>query len=235
MGKPVFTPPVQRSHLYYRLARILVWTGVTRYHRVKGTHGFHHFPEDDAPAIVVSNHQNGMMDPLVSCSFVPRQIHWLTRADVFWNPIARHIMYGFNQMPIYRQRDRVADIRKRNDIIFDVCVERLRAGAMMGIFPEGNHAPFPSLRSFKGGLAALLELAVRRDPQLADIRVMPVGLDYEHYAEYKRQFQVRCGAAVPFKDLLDEEGQIDKPAFNQRLREALRTVAVDIQPAEAQP
>ena len=93
-----------------------------------------------------------MMDPLVSCSFVPRQIHWLTRADVFWNPIARHIMYGFNQMPIYRQRDRVADIRKRNDIIFDVCVERLRAGAMMGIFPEGNHAPFPSLRSFKGGL-----------------------------------------------------------------------------------
>ena len=235
MGKPVFTPPVQRSHLYYRLARILVWTGVTRYHRVKGTHGFHHFPEDDAPAIVVSNHQNGMMDPLVSCSFVPRQIHWLTRADVFWNPIARHIMYGFNQMPIYRQRDRVADIRKRNDIIFDVCVERLRAGAMMGIFPEGNHAPFPSLRSFKGGLAALLELAVRRDPQLADIRVMPVGLDYEHYAEYKRQFQVRCGAAVPFKDLLDEEGQIDKPAFSQRLREALRTVAVDIQPAEAQP
>jgi len=235
MGKPVFTPPVQTSHLYYRLTDILVWAGVTRYHKIRGLHGFEHIPQGDEPAIVVSNHQNGMMDPLISCAFVPRQIHWLTRADVFWNPVARHIMYGFNQMPIYRQRDRVADIRHRNDIIFDVCVERLQAGAVMGIFPEGNHNPFPSLRSFKGGLAALVERAVERYPDLKNIQIMPIGLDYEHYADFKRQFQARCGAPVAFADLIDEEGKLDKVAFNDRLRDSLRQLAVDIQPAEAQP
>jgi len=233
--KPIFTPPVQVSHLYYRLARVLVWAGMTRYHKVHGAKRLKHIPAKGTPAIFVSNHQNGMMDPLVSCSFVPQQIHWLTRADVFWNPMARHIMYGFNQMPIYRQRDRVQDIRERNDIIFDVCVERLHAGAAMGIFPEGNHHPFPALRPFKGGLSEMLARAAHKYPDLRHLQVVPVGVDYEDYAEFRRQLRVRSGPPVPFHDLLDAEGGIDKKAFNERLRLALAELVVNIQPSEAQP
>ena len=233
--RPVLTPPVQVSHLYYRLARILVWGGLTRYHKVHGAKTMTDIPPAGTPAIFVSNHQNGMMDPLVSCAFVPQQIHWLTRADVFWNGTARHIMYGFNQMPIYRQRDRLEDIRHRNDIIFDVCVERLHAGAAMGIFPEGNHNPFPSLREFKGGLAEMLSRSARKHEDLKHIAVMPVGVEYEDYVEFRRQLRVRTGPPVPFHDLLLEDGTLDKKAFNARLREALAKLVVDIQPADAQP
>jgi 1-acyl-sn-glycerol-3-phosphate acyltransferase len=233
--RPVFTPPVQVSHLYYRLARILVWGGLTRYHKVQGAKALTEIPPAGTPAIFVSNHQNGMMDPLVSCAFVPQQIHWLTRADVFWNGAARHIMYGFNQMPIYRQRDRMEDIRHRNDIIFNVCVDRLHAGAAMGIFPEGNHNPFPSLREFKGGLAELLARSARTHESLKHIAVMPVGVEYEDYSEFRRQLRVRTGPAVPFHDLLLEDGTLDKTAFNARLRGALAELVVDIQPADAQP
>jgi len=234
-SRPVFTPPVQVSHLYYRLARILVWGGMTRYHRVHGARTMNDIPPAGTPAIFISNHQNGMMDPLVSCAFVPQQIHWLTRADVFWNSVARHIMYGFNQMPIYRQRDRLEDIRHRNDVIFDVCVERLHAGAAMGIFPEGNHNPFPSLREFKGGLAEMLARSAAKHPELKHIRVMPVGVEYEDYVEFRRQLRVRTGPAVPFDDLLLEDGTLNKKAFNDRLRKALSKLVVNIQPQEAQP
>ena len=92
-------------------------------------------------------------------------------------------------MPVYRQRDRVDQLRERNDVIFDACVDRMHAGAAMGIFPEGNHNPFPSLRALKGGLAEMLARAARRHPELKSIQVVPIGLDYEHYLDWRRRFR----------------------------------------------
>lgn len=232
--RPVFTPPVQRKHLYYRLTWFFVWGGVMRFFRVRGVEGMHHIPPARTPAILISNHQNGLMDPLVSCAFVTSQIHWLTRADVFWNPVARHIMYGYNQMPIYRRRDRVENLRERNDIIFDVCVERLAHGAFMGIFPEGNHNLFPSLRELRGGLAEMVVRAKTNHPSMP-LQVVPVGLDYEQYATYGSQLRVRGGAPVQLDGLFNAEGELDKPEFNRRVRASLREVMVDIQPEDAQP
>ncbi len=234
-SRPILHPPIQVSHLYYRLTRILVWGGITRYYSISGLDDFDTLPAPGTPTIFIGNHQNGMMDPMPFCGFVPQQIHWLTRADVFWNPVARHILFGYNQMPVYRQRDRVDQLRERNDVIFDACVDRMHAGAAMGIFPEGNHNPFPSLRALKGGLAEMLARAARRHPELKSIQVVPIGLDYEHYLDWRRRFRVRAGQAIPFADLLQEDGTIDKPALNARVREAFKHIMVDLQPEDAQP
>ena len=144
-----------------------MWSGITRYFRIRGLDGFDALPKPGTPAIFISNHQNGMMDPMPTCAFIPQQIHYLTRADVFWNPVFRHVLYGYNQQPVYRQRDKLADLRHRNDIIFDVCVDRMKAGAAMALFPEGNHNPFPSIRPLKGGLAEMLARAARKHESLA--------------------------------------------------------------------
>ena len=234
-SRPILHPPIQVSHLYYRLTRILVWGGITRYYSISGLDDFDTLPAPGTPTIFIGNHQNGMMDPMPFCGFVPQQIHWLTRADVFWNPVARHILFGYNQMPVYRQRDRVDQLRERNDVIFDACVDRMHAGAAMGIFPEGNHNPFPSLRALKGGLAEMLARAARRHPELKSIQLVPIGLDYEHYLDWRRRFRVRAGQSIPFADLLQEDGTIDKPALNARVREAFKHIMVDLQPEDAQP
>ena len=93
-SRPILHPPIQVSHLYYRLTRILVWGGITRYYSISGLDDFDTLPAPGTPTIFIGNHQNGMMDPIPYCGFVPQQIHWLTRADVFWNPLARHILFG---------------------------------------------------------------------------------------------------------------------------------------------
>ena len=46
-------------------------------------------------------------------------------------------------MPVYRQRDRLADLRDRNDIIFDVCVDRMEAGAAMAFFEATTTPSLP--------------------------------------------------------------------------------------------
>lgn len=230
----VLHPPVQVSHPYYRLTRVLVWAGISRYYTISGLDDFDRLPNKGTPAIFIGNHQNGMMDPMPICGFIPQQVHWLTRADVFWNGVARHILYGYNQLPVYRQRDRVDQLRERNDIIFDVCVDRLYAGAAMGIFPEGNHNPYPSLRTLKGGLAEMLTRSVRKHDSLKDIQVVPIGLDYEDYVGWRRRLRVRAGEPVPFADLIQEDGSMDKVGFNARVKSAFQEVMVDIQPEDAQ-
>lgn len=232
--RPVLHPPVQVSHPYYRLTRVLVWAGISRYYTISGLDDFDRLPSKGTPAIFIGNHQNGMMDPMPICGFIPQQVHWLTRADVFWNGVARHILYGYNQLPVYRQRDRVDQLRERNDIIFDVCVDRLHAGAAMGIFPEGNHNPYPSLRTLKGGLAEMLTRSVRKHDSLKDIQVVPIGLDYEDYVGWRRRLRVRVGEPVPFADLIQEDGGMDKVGFNARVKSAFQEVMVDIQPEDAQ-
>ena len=84
--RPVLTPPVQRYHLGYFLARLLVSQGAKRFHRIDVLTGLENFPAKNEPMVMVGNHQNGMMDALNICGVMTRQFHWLTRADVFWNP-----------------------------------------------------------------------------------------------------------------------------------------------------
>ena len=42
-------------------------------------------------------------------------------------------------LPIYREKDNVADQMERNEEVFKVCRERLSKGAVIAMFPEGSH------------------------------------------------------------------------------------------------
>jgi 1-acyl-sn-glycerol-3-phosphate acyltransferase len=49
------------------------------YRRIK-VFGSENLPKKGA-VIIISNHQNALLDPVISCVLLRRQIHWLTRAD----------------------------------------------------------------------------------------------------------------------------------------------------------
>lgn len=232
--KPVLTPPVQRIHFGYWTARLLVSQGVKRFHRISIKEGFELLPKGKEPVILVSNHQNGMMDPLNICGVFSKQFHWLTRADVFWKSFPRMMMFSFNQMPIYRQRDRLADAKERNDIIWDTCIERLNIGAALALFPEGNHNSQRTIRNLKRGVSDLLGKAVTKHESLKNIKLVPLGLDYEDYPTFRRRLSMRVGKSIEWNDLYNKEtGLIDSKALSVRIQDALRELTVDLQPYDA--
>ena len=232
MSKPFHEPPIQRGHPIYRMMLPWVGSAVSRYHRIAGTEGIEHVPEPGVPVILVCNHQNGLMDPLIHCGLLRRhQVHWLTRSDIFYHPVARFLMFSFNQMPIFRQRDRLPDIDARNRRIFEICVERLRCGAVIGLFPEGNHHGSKSIRPLKRGFVDLLDLGLKTDPALARLQLLPVGLDYEQYDGFRRRLRYRVGAPIPYLDAVDPETQRLQPSIlASRVATALRALSPDIQP-----
>lgn len=238
MSKPFHEPPIQSRHLGYGLALPWVAAGVTRFHRTVEADGLEHVPAPGTPTIIVANHQNGLMDPLVLCTLLPHhQIHWLTRSDIFYKPVVRFFLFSFNMLPIFRRRDRLADIGERNQRIFEICVERLNLGAVIGLFPEGNHHGERSLRPLKRGVIDMLNLAQTTHANLAENTVLlPVGLDYEDYGTLRRRLRYRIGAPIDWKSLRDPEtGQLPANNTSRAITAALKELMVDVQPAKLYP
>ena len=230
-NKPIITPPIQRATLPYYLTRELVKQGVRRFHRLIVFEGQENLPKGRNPIILVSNHQNGLMDPMITSGLLKPQLHWLTRADIFWNPIVRKILLVFNQLPIYRKRDRVPDLKERNKIIWNCCIERLECGAALSLFPEGNHNPQKTIRPLKPGLSELLGLAVSKHETLKRLKVIPIGIDYENYPEYRRSLSFRMGKEIEWSDLYDDKSKsVDFNQLTDRIIDGMRKLSIDIRP-----
>ncbi|MGB1074769.1 MAG: 1-acyl-sn-glycerol-3-phosphate acyltransferase [Flavobacteriales bacterium] len=236
--KPFHVPPVHRRHMGYQLALPWVWSGITRFHRSSVISGLDNMPEPKVPTIIVCNHQNGLMDPIIHSSFLPHHhIHWLTRSDIFYKKIIRMLLFSFNMLPVFRQRDRLSDIRERNQKIFEVCVERLALGAVVGLFPEGNHHGARGLRPLKRGVVDMVTMAVNFNDSMMDrLQVIPVGLDYEQYDGFQRRLSYRMGAPIRFQKHLKRaqngHWEMDLAPFLDEVSDALRQLMVDIPSGE---
>ena len=225
-------PPIQKTHLGYGLAIQFVRSAVTRFHRIEKVAGSEIIPKLDVPMIIVSNHQNGLMDTLVVTTLAANhQVHWLTRADIYKKSLFRKILFGFNQMPIFRQRDHISDAKKRNQRIFEICVDRLSIGASIGVFPEGNHRAKKTLLPMRRGISDMVALSLRRNPNMKNLVVVPVGIDYEEAPSFRRRLSYRVGSPVSFQDLYHAESEeFDQIAFLQRLEKSMKDLIVDVQP-----
>ncbi len=216
-------PPIQRRHVGYGMAVHLVQSGVNRFHRIERVEGLENLPAPDEPMIMVGNHQNGLMDPIVQSAMLsPHQIHFLTRADVFYQKAVRSLLFSFNQMPIFRQRDKLADARERNQRIFEICAERLNIGATIGLFPEGNHRAVKILRPLRRGVVDIINNALKLNPEMKRLKLVPVGIDYEQMTDLRRRLSYRVGPAVRLDDLINPStGGIPPGDLLERLKVAM--------------
>jgi 1-acyl-sn-glycerol-3-phosphate acyltransferase len=233
--KAFHEPPIQSRHWGYSLALQLVRSAVTRFHRIEGIDGIENITEPKTPTIVVANHQNGLMDPLVVVSLISNsQVHWLTRADIFYKKLTRNILFAFNQMPIFRQRDRLSDARERNNRIFEICAERIRIGGRMGLFPEGNHRSMKSLRPLRRGVSDMVNASIALDSSMRNLKILPVGIDYEEFPSFRRRLRYRVGKPIEIDSLIDPEtNEVSPGSLLTPLSEALDELLVNIQPEEA--
>jgi len=200
---------------------------------IKGTENF----PNDGPIMLVGNHQNAMLDPLVFCKVIPRQLHWLARSDVFKNPMVAKILYRLNMLPIYREKDKVADQMERNESVFSVCRTRLSKGAVIAMFPEGSHRGKKQLMTpLKKGFARLAFSSIERDPSLMELKIVPIGLDYSDFYSYHPRVILEMGKPIAVKDfwsdyLVDQNRAIN--ALLKSTQETLSGLMVDIRDDDA--
>lgn len=93
--------------------------------RVSGTA---HVPQT-GPFILIANHGH-VFDPLVIHRHVTPWVHWVTKRELFHNPVIRFVLRGVGTIPFNRESLDVAALR--------TIIRVVKEDGVVGIFPQGG-------------------------------------------------------------------------------------------------
>ena len=128
------------------------------------------------PVLLISNHQNALLDALLIATKSDRFAYFLTRAAVFKKPVIARILKSLQLIPVYRIRDGWGKITN-NNAVFKECSKLLSHNACVVIFPEGNHNLKRTVRPLSKGFTRIVFDTLEKYPNL-DLQLLPVGVNY---------------------------------------------------------
>ena len=103
--------------------------------------GLEHLPED-GPVLLAGNHDS-YWDPIaIGIAGLPRRQIKALAKHTLWKPVVGKVLDGMGQIPVNRGAGDVGALSR--------AIEELRAGACIGIFPEGTRSQGRELRARSG-------------------------------------------------------------------------------------
>lgn len=150
----------------------------------------------EGPVLLVLNHPNGLLDPLVPSALLHPAPRFMAKATL-WNLLPlRPLLALFDSIPVRRAKDEGGGgDASRNQEAFDAVFTALGKGARVGLFPEGISHGHAALAPLKTG-AARLALGAP-----VPVALVPAGLVYGDKEVWRHSVLLRLGAPIPFDDL----------------------------------
>ena len=145
----------------------------------------------DAPLVVVANHHNSLVDPLLLIAKLGVHPRFLAKSTLWDIPGIRQLLDLAGAVPIQRRQDEGADMAK-NDETFARCFDELAGGGAIALFPEGISHDAPGLAPLKTG-AARIVLGAMRQRGVGGIQILPVGLTFDEKGVFRSRVLVRIG------------------------------------------
>ena len=170
---------------------------------------------EDAHLVFAINHQNALMDPLALIFALKKmQLVFLARSDIFKKSFTARILMFIKILPIYRIRDGFTSL-KNNDEVFLKTAEVIRSKRGLSLLPEGSHDGIHRLRQLKKGFARIVFQTEEANNYSLDIKIIPVGLDYEKYEDYRSTLLVNFGKPISVSDYYNRYKESSVKAINQ--------------------
>ncbi len=206
-----------------RLSRLLV---NIFFARIEVT-GQNHLPAG-GPLIIVANHGNALVDPMLVMGFLPLGQRFLAKSTLWQHPALKHLVRLGGAIPVYRRQDPGSDT-SRNVEAFARSHEVLARGGVIALFPEGVSHGEPHLMPMKTGAARIvLEAEAERGP--LGIEILPVGLNFEQRESFRSRVLIRIGSAIdprPEVRLFAEDGPEAVRRLTDRIGKALDDVTLN--------
>ena len=185
------------KNLFNTILRLAVKIALHVYFSQIKVYGKANIPKGKA-VMIVSNHQNALIDPILIATHTNLKPHFLTRASVFKKSFVAKLLDFIRMIPIYRVRDGINNMEKNNET-FDKSVKILLEKGSIVIFAEGNHSNQRNLRPLKKGFARIAYQALEREPDL-DLVILPVGINYSNHRFSGSKVSLIFGKTIQPKD-----------------------------------
>lgn len=188
--------------MFYRfLYYVIGWT-LRIYYRKIYINGAEKLKDGQA-YILTSNHPAGFVEPLIMACFLPRDLYFLTRGDLFENPIYNKVFIATHQIPIFRFRDGFSNMRNNQQSV-SMAVQTLVEKKALLVFAEGNTSYQFSARPLQKGFARIGFQALNENPDL-DIQIIPVGISFNRVDQMGSDVILNLGEPIDMRTYFDED------------------------------
>jgi|SRR5688572_11284833 len=180
----------------------------------------------DGPLILASNHPSAFLEASILSTVMKRPIHFLVRGDMF-HPRFRWLFDWTKQIPIYRQKDGITNLRK-NASSFDLTYKKLGEGESVLIFPEAKTILEKKMRPIQRGTAHLAFGTLPYIKNGETLMVQPVGVNFTEPRLPGTDVVIKFGEpfATP-KATREDRDAIDE--FTNQLSNSLSPLIVQIE------
>lgn len=220
------------ANLPYLLLRPFVTAGLKLFYRKITVTGKPDLIPQHTPVILVANHQNALIDPLVIAIHHKGHINFMARASAFRNPLAAYLLNSLHMIPVFRPRDNV-NVREANAPVFQASLQRLMRNEAIGIFPEGDHHGRRLLRPVRKGFARLAWMALEHN---CDPLIVPVGIDFSSHWETHSRVILHYGQPFRASEIKRDSGSEETGfvnALSEKVGKELRALMLEIAHPEA--
>ncbi|MBC7449285.1 MAG: 1-acyl-sn-glycerol-3-phosphate acyltransferase [Hymenobacteraceae bacterium] len=160
----------------------------------------------DGPILVVCNHPNTLMDPILVGMLWKRPLSFLAKSP-FFRGIVGVVLRAAHAVPLYRKEDLAAkegeapaetltdtEREARNEDAFRASFELLgaKSGALL-IFPEGSSLLERRLRPLKTGAARIALGTEARYYWASRLKIVPIGLNYADAQSFRSRVFISIG------------------------------------------
>jgi 1-acyl-sn-glycerol-3-phosphate acyltransferase len=179
------------------------------------------------PVLYLGLHRNGAVDGFVY-DRVLRNPVFMISTQLRKNWFARLFFQG---IAITRTKDE--GDRAHNDVAIRQCLDHLRAGGELFVFPEGTSSLGPHHLPFKSGAARLLVDHLTKGDR-PPLPVVPLGIHYERPWAFRSKVEVVIGPPIS-TDLPLDATRIERlNVMKRRLQGALEAVGINVPSDEHQ-
>jgi len=179
----------------------------------------------DRGIILVANHVNALVDPVIVQASCPRYIRPLARSGLWKKLWLRFLLDWVGAVPIFRKNDHPDGDTSGNAGSFNQVYALLKQNQVVIIFPEGQSHSDPHLHQLKTG-AARLALGARARNGVAPL-LIPVGLNFSDKGKFRSDLLVNYGAPISLE--MDEgvSETMGVRKLTRRIHQALAAVTLN--------
>ncbi len=206
--------------MLYLILKLLYKAGLGVFFRKLEVRNAHLIPKT-GPLLVVSNHPNTFMDPIVIAAQLDQPMYFISKSTVFGSKLQNWLLRQMHLIPINRREDN-PEASVSNDEAFSTSFKALHEGKTILIFPEGNSFNQRRLRKIKTGTARIALGAAAEKNYTSDISILPIGLNYTDPSSFRSDVFVNVGKPILVAAYQEKYAQ-DQILTVQELTEEIRT------------